>query len=101
MHYFRRKAINIEMGTVSYHSLRRAPEFYATQVDLCGPFKAYSPHNKRRTIKIWLAVYNCMYTSTTLIKVMEDHSTTASIQPYVQFFCKVGYLKFLSVDEGS
>ena len=101
MHYFRRKAINIEMGTVSHHSLRIAPEFYATQVDLCGPFKAYSPHNKRRTIKIWLAVYNCMYTSTTLIKVMENYSTTTSIQPYVQFFCKVDYLKFLSVDEGS
>ena len=44
------------MGPVSSHSLRKAPAFYVTKVDLCGPFKAYSPHNKRTTIKIWLAV---------------------------------------------
>ena len=75
--YFRRKAINIEVGSVSSHSLRIAPAFYATQVDLCGPFKAYSPHNKRTTIKIWLAIYCCMSTSTTLIKAMEGYSTTA------------------------
>ena len=35
--YFRRKAINIEVGSVSSHSLRIAPAFYATQVDLSGP----------------------------------------------------------------
>ena len=60
------------MGPVSSHSLRKAPAFYVTKVDLCGPFKAYSPHNKRTTIKIWLAVSCCMSSSTTLIKVMED-----------------------------
>ena len=56
-----------------------------------GPFKTYSPHNKRATIKIWLAVYCCM----------EDYSTTAFIQLFVQFSCEVGYPKFLSVDKGS
>ena len=45
------------MGPVSSHSLRIALAFYATQVDLCGPFKAYSPHNKRTTVKIWLGIY--------------------------------------------
>ena len=63
--YLRKKAINIKMGPVSSHSLRIAPAFYATQVDLCGPFKAYSTHNKRTTIKVWLAVYCCMSASTT------------------------------------
>ena len=55
--YLRKKAIHIEMGPVSPHSLRIARIFYATQVDFCGIFKAHSPHNKRTTIKIWLAVY--------------------------------------------
>ena len=32
--YLRKKAINIEMGPVSTHNLRRAPAFSATQVDL-------------------------------------------------------------------
>ena len=35
--YFRKKTINIEMGSVSSDSLRIAPTFYATQVDLSGP----------------------------------------------------------------
>ena len=87
------------MGPVSSHSLSIAPAFYATQVDLCGSFKEYSPHNGRTTIKIWLAVYCCMYTLTTLFKVMEDYSTTAFIQSFVRFSCEVGYPKFLSVDE--
>ena len=89
------------MDPVSSHSLSIAPAFYATQVDLCGPFKEYSPHNRRTTIKIWLAVYCFMYTSTTLFKVMEDYSTTAFKQLFVQFSCEVDYPKFLSIDEGS
>ena len=53
--YLRKKAINIEMGPVSTHNLRRiAPAFYATQVDFCGPFKPYSPHNKGIAIKFGL-----------------------------------------------
>ena len=58
--YLRKKAISIKMGLVSTHNLRIAPAFYATEVDLCGPFKAHSPKSKRKTIKIWLAVYCCM-----------------------------------------
>ena len=99
--YLRMKAINIEMGPVLTQNVRIAPSFYATQVHLCGLFKAYSPHNKRTTIKIWLAVYCCIFTSATLIKVMEDYSTTAFIQSFVRFSCEVGYPKFLSVEEGS
>ena len=67
----------------------------------CGPFKAYSSHNKRETITIWLAVYCCMSTSTTLIKVKEDYSTTAFIESILRFSSEAGYPKFLSVDEGS
>ena len=81
--YLNQKAIIIEMGSISVHNLRKAPAFYATQVDLCGPFKAYSPNNKRTTIKIWFAVYSCISTLTTLIKVMEDYSTAAFIQSLV------------------
>ena len=88
--YLRNKAINNEMGPASSHSLRIAPAFYATQVDLCGPFKAYSPHNKRTTIKIWLAVYCCMSTSTIVIKVKEDYSITAFIKSFVRFSCEAG-----------
>ena len=48
--YLGKEAINIEMGPVSNHNLRIASAFYAAQVDLCEPFKAYFPHNKRTAI---------------------------------------------------
>ena len=99
--YLRNKAINIEMGPLSAHNLRIAPAFCGTQVDLCGPFKVYSPHNKRTKIKIRLAIYCCLSTSTTLIKVMEDYSTTAFIHSFVQFSCESTYPKSILADEGN
>ena len=62
-----------------------APRFYATQADVCSPFKAYSLHHKRTTTKIWLIVYCCIPTSTTNIKVMDDYSTHAFIQAFIRF----------------
>ena len=44
--------VNVEMGPISSYNMTIAPAFYGTQVDNCGPLKAYSPHNKRTTIKI-------------------------------------------------
>ena len=75
--YLHKRTIDVEMGPVSSYNMKIAPAFYRTQLDICGPLKAYSPHNKRATIKIWLVVFCCMTTSTTSIKVMEDYSTIA------------------------
>ena len=66
----RKKAINIEMVPVLSHSLKIAPAFHATPVDLCGPFKAYSPQNKTATMKTWLAVCCCMSCKT----IVQQHS---------------------------
>ena len=99
--YLRKKVIDVEMGPISKHSITIAPAFYATQADICSPFKAYSLHHKRTTIKIWLIVYCCISTSTTNIKVMHDYSTQAFIQAFIRFSCKVGYPWFMVIDEGS
>ena len=40
-------------------------------------------------------------TSTTLIKVMDDYSTTTFLQAFIRFSCEVGYPKMLLPDEGS
>ena len=94
--YLKKKTIEIIMDTVSEYSLKIAPAFYITQVHLTGPFKAYSKHNK-----IWLAVFCCTTTTTINIKVMEDYNTTAFIQAFTRFSCKVGDPKKLIPDEGS
>ena len=99
--YLRKKVIDEEMGPISKHSITRAPAFYATQADICGPFKAYSLHRKRTTIKIWLIVYCCILTSTTSKKLMHNYSEQAFIQAFIRFSCKVGYRKFMVIDEGN
>ena len=53
--YLLKRCINVAMGPISKYNLTIAPPFYITQVDLAGPFKAYSPHNKRATIKICIS----------------------------------------------
>ena len=99
--YLRKKVIDVEMGPISKHSITIAPAFYATHTAICGPFKAYSLHHKRTTIKIWLIIYCCISTSTTNIKVMDDYSTQAFIQAFIRFSCEVGYPQFMVIDEGS
>ena len=89
------------MGPVSKYNLTIAPAFYVTQTDICGPFKAYSSHQKRTAVKIWLVIYCCMSASTTNIKVMDDYSTQAFIPSFIRFSCEVGYPRYMMVDEGS
>ena len=99
--YLLKRCINVAMGPISKYNLTIAPPFYITQVDLAGPFKAYSPHNKRATIKIWLAVFCCSTTSTTNIKLMDNYDSNSFILAFTRFSCEVGYPKILLLDEGS
>ena len=96
--YLRKKVTDVEMEPISKHSITIASAFYATQADICGPFKVYSLHHKGggATIKILLIVYCCISTSTTNIKVMDDYSAQAFIQVFIRFSCK-----FMVIDEGS
>ena len=99
--YLMKKTIGVKMGPISQHNVMIAPPFYSTQVDLCGPFLAFSLHQKRKTIKIWLLVFCCSTTTTVSIKVMEDYSSTSFIEAFIRLSCEVGYPKTLLTDEGS
>ena len=99
--YLNKKSIEVAMGPVSSQNLTIAPCFFCSQVDICGPFNAYSLHNKRSTIKIWLVVFCCSTTSATSIKVMENYSSSAFIQAFLRFSCNHGYPQILQTDEGS
>lgn len=89
------------MGLVSKYNMIIAPSFYVTQVDLAGPFPAFSQHHKRTTIKVWMAVFCCCTTATISIKMMEDYNSTSFIQALIRLSCEVGYPKVLLPDEGS
>ena len=99
--YLNKKKMDVAMGTVSSTNMTIAPAFYHTQVDLAGPFQAFSQHYRRTTIKVWLVVFCCSTTSTVNIKVMEDYSSSSFIQAFIRFSCEVGYPKMLLPDEGS
>ena len=99
--YLARRALEVAMGPISQHNITIAPPFYICQVDLAGPFPAYSNHNKRATIKIWLTVFCCTTTSATKIKLMDDYSTTSFIHAFTRFSCDVGYPKRMLADGGS
>ena len=96
-----KRTLNVSMGPVSPYQLKIAPAFYTTQTDIAGPFNAYSLHNKRTTIKVWMVVFCCTATTTTSIKIMEDYGTTAFIQAFIRFSFDAGYPKVLLIDEGS
>eukprot|EP00794_Sanderia_malayensis_P006911 gene6911-biopygen5645 len=95
-----KKSINVEMGPLSSNNLCIAPAFYITQADLAGPFQAFSQHQKRTTVKIWLLVFCCSTTTCINIKVMEDYSTPSFIQAFMRFACQFGYPSKLLIDEG-
>ena len=99
--FLRKKSIDVQMGPISSHNLTVAPAFYASQVDLAGPFKAYDAATKRKTSKICLPVFCCATTSTVNLKVMDDYSTTSFILSFTRFACEVGYPKTLLIDDGS
>ena len=99
--YLNKKTIQVMMGPISKHNMTIAPPFYITQVDLAGPFPAFSQHNKRTTVKVWMAVFCCNTTSTINIKIMEDYSSNSFIQAFIRLSCEVGYPKMLLPDEGS
>ena len=98
--YLNKKSIDVAMGPVSPHNLTIAPAFYITQVDLAGPFHAYSQHHKRTTVKVWILVFCCCATTTTNLKLMDDYSTTSFLNGFMRFSCEVGYPKTLLPDEG-
>ena len=93
--------VKAAMGSVGAYNLRVAPPFYFTQCDLCGSVNAYSPANKRATLKIWFAVFCCTVTGAVDIQVMENYTADAFVMAFVRFSCRFGYPKLLMPDEGS
>ena len=99
--FLEKKGIRVAMGPVSDDALRVAPAFYVSQVDICGPFKAFSPANKRATLKVWFVVFCCSVTGATDCRIMEDYSTDGFLMAFIRFSCRFGYPKKLLPDEGS
>ena len=99
--YLAKRTVDVVMGPVSDYTLMLAPAFYISQVDIFGPVKAYSIHNKRGTVSVYILIFCCCTTGAINLKIMEDYSTSAFILGFIRFTCTVGYPKMLLPDEGS
>ena len=99
--YLLMKTVDVEMGQLPSSRLCVAPPYYYTQVDITGPFIAYSKHNKRTTLKVWIIVYVCATTGMTNLRIMEGYDTTQFLLTFSRFAMEVGYPKHLLADSGS
>ena len=95
------KGVEVAMAPIADENLKIAPAFFNTQCDLSGPFSAFSPANKRATLKIWIVVFVCSVTCAVDCRVMENYDTESFIQAFIRFSCRFGYPKLLMPDEGS
>ena len=93
--------IEVVKGLVQDVNFCIAPAFYATQVDIFGPFECFSPANKRATLNCCFLICCCCTTSAIAIHVMEDYSTDAFVLGFIRFSCQVGYPRYLLPDAGS
>ena len=99
--YLLKMTIDVEMSPASEHQVCVAPPYYVTQGDICGPYNAFSKHNKRTTVKIWILTFVCTTTSMTNLKVMDSYDTTQFLQAFSRFACEAGFPKMMLVDAGS
>ena len=96
-----KESVDVVMGPLQNVNLCIAPPFYASQVDIFGPFKSYSSANKRATIKVWFSIFCCCTTGAVDIRVMEDYSTDSFVSGFIRFSCRYGYPKYVLPDAGS
>ena len=96
-----KNSIDVIMGPLQDVNLCIAPAFYASQIDIFGPYKSFSNANKRATIKIWFLILCCCSTGAVDIRLMEDYSTDSFVLSFIRFSCHYGYPKYLLPDPGS
>ena len=74
--------------------------FFASRVDIFGPFSSYSSVNKRASIKVWFLIF-CCTTGGVDIRVLEDYSTDSFVLGFIRFASRFGYPKYVLPDPGS
>ena len=96
-----KESIDVIMGPIQNVNLCIAPAFFASQVDIFGPFKSYSSVNKRASIKVWFLIFCCCTTGGVDIRVLEDYSTDSFGLGFIRFASRFGYPKYVLPDPGS
>ena len=104
----RGKYVQASQGPLSEKQLLIAPPFYATQIDLFGPLRAYVPGYEKETratkvkeSKIWVFVAVCIVTGNINLQVCEMRDTSSMLEAFIRLGCECGYPKYVCCDKES
>ena len=95
------KLSDITLAPLHENRLVVAPAFFFTQMDIAGPFDAYSEHNHKSIVKIWCLVFKCTVTMACHCAVMEKYSADSFISAFTRFVSLRGVPQRLYIDQGS
>ena len=104
----RGKYIKASLGPLSEKQFLIAPAFYACQIDVFGPLRAFVPGYEKETratkakeSKIWIFVAVCLVTSNVNLQVCEMKDTCSMLEAFIRLSCECGYPKYVCCDQDS
>jgi len=96
-----KRTLTQKMGKVPLVSLKPAPVFNYTQLDLLGPFKVRGEVNKRSTGKAWICLFVCMASKAIHLEIICGYATDNFLLG-LQNFCNLrGWPEKIYSDPGS
>ena len=98
---FKRRLLEVEMGSIHPNRLMVAYPFWFTEADIMGPFVAHCEHSCRSDKKIWGLVFKCPTTGAIDVRVMQAYDATAFVNAYSRFARHHGHPVKLYIDKGS
>ena len=104
----RKKYLEAFMGPVSEHQLTICPPFYATYMDIDGPYTTYVPGFEKSTrnrqalnSKNWILSFACPVSKLINLQVIESKSAEGVCDGLTRLGCEHGFPKFLLLDQDS
>ena len=96
-----KKTMTQLMGKVPQSSLKPAPVFNYTQLDLFGPWTTRGEVQKRISGKCWGVIFTCMASKAIHIEIISAYSTDAFLLGLSRFGSLRGWPKEIRSDPGS
>ena len=94
------KTLLQEMAGILKERIVVCPPFYAIQMDVMSPFRAYSMHNQRAEISIFALVIICIVTGAIAIYALEHEDTASIIKAILRHSFRFGFPKINFCDLG-
>lgn len=99
--YLMKRKATASTGNQTKLALLRAPAFYASMIDIAGPFISYDTVKQRVTRKSYMILFVCVTSSAVNIHCLEDMTTESIVMAVLRHSARFGYPKYLLADNQS